>query len=203
MPTVGSSILETSRPSAPASPLLRTHPIGLDARIRHRRKLMQTPASYDVLGRLMMIIFHPERYWRECKPPGITVMNQSALDWQEPGDPVLPTIAISKDGYDLLILDVPLRHPPQLVDTSARLDDLKFGKVDQHYRDRSEHWFKNFLRIWPIFKIVYKPAGVADWRFILGQASLDGTGTYPDFLVDPKVGEAHIIGGSFRIGTVR
>ncbi|MGH9406776.1 MAG: hypothetical protein ACRD3D_13190 [Terriglobia bacterium] len=159
--------------------------LGIQQRIEAQR-LAAKFREFDLVGRLSVIVFDargmnaPEREY--------DLVNGNMLDWEDRG----PWLAVSKDQQDLLVAGT-VPHPPELRDTSTYPPQL----APQRYSDRTQSKFGDFLVIQPVYQILYKPKGIADWKIIRVTTGFDGS--QMAFLVDPELGEGHLIGGHFQL----
>lgn len=156
-------------------------------RIEHRRKLARLQ-DFTILGRLNSIVFNAQDL--DAPKLAAPILYPNVLDWLGKG----PWLGLSTDQQDLLVIsEVP--SPPDLPDTST----APATKVPQRYTDRTRAWFaKRFLVFRSVHQILYRPKGVAGWGLIAASTGFDDT--QMAFMVDPKTGEAHFVGGRFQIG---
>lgn len=168
------------------SVLVQAPPLSMDERIAHRQKLARLQ-EFTILGRFNMIVFDP----RGLDPPRVErpILNPNHLDWMDRG----PWLGLSTDQQDLLVISS-VAHPPQLPDTRVHPPIM----VEQKYSDLTRKRFKGFLVIQPVFQIRFKPKGQAATGLITASTGFDDT--QMAFLVNPRTGEAHFVGGLFEIG---
>ncbi len=183
----------------------------LNTRLEHRRKLMADPKAFTLIGRMHKIVFDPHG----MTPPKLDfpVWSPNLLAWL---DEPYPWLALSKDEQDLLILgklphpsDLP--HPTESVATTLPGWANRGGRmprpVPQRYSDRTTTFigkeqhgapdFSNvdtFFTIQPVEQILIHPVRSEIFNFIRPGIAPDGSLTA--FLVNPKTGEAHFIGGT-------
>jgi len=176
--------------------------IGLKARIEHQRHVVND-RRYKRLGRVVMIIFNPDLMHRPPMNGRKILPAFNVLDWR--GDPERPGpwIGLSEDHQDLVLYGndggffYAVPHPPDIPDNSG---PVKID-VEQRYRDRTTEKLKNspFLLIEPVHQIIFKPFGIASWTKIF--VNEDYHGRQMTFLIDPRRGEGHLVGGRFAIGS--
>jgi len=186
----------------------------LDTRIEHRRKLMQEPKGYTLIGRMHKIVFDP--HGMNLPVLDYPVWGPNLLSWL---DEPYPWLGLSKDEQDLLILgkllhpsDLP--HPTETVPTTLPGWASRGGRmprpVPQRYSDRTTAFigknkngapdFENadtFYTIQPVEQILIHPVRSDIFNFIRPGVAPDGT--LMSFLVNPKSAEAHFIGGTMTL----
>jgi hypothetical protein len=185
--------------------------LSLEQRIAHRRELLADRRSYTIMGRLHKIVFDP--FGMNLPPLTYPVVCQNMLQWL---DEPYPTLALSKDEHDLLILGK-IPQPSDLPGDVNNLDDYvptslpgwasRGGKMPrrypQRYSDRTRGYLggseanPDFLVIQPIEQILFQPVRTATYSMIRPTEGPDGTRMA--FLIDPRRGEGHFIGGSVLV----
>ena len=175
---------------------------------------MQDPKCYTLIGRMHKIVFDPHG----MTPPVLdyVVWSPNLLAWL---DEPYPWLALSKDEQDLLIIgklphpsDLP--HPTESVPTTLPGWASRGGRmprpVPQRYSDRTtmfigkenhgEPDFGNrdtFFTIQPVEQILIHPVRSEIFNLIRPGVAPDGS--LMAFLVNPKSGEAHFIGGRVTV----
>jgi hypothetical protein len=171
------------------APMIRCSPLTLEARLQARRRAVRY-REFDLVGRLSCIVFDP----RGMNAPEVEyeVLEGNKLDWEIGGRPSGIWLGLSKDQQDLLICG-PVPAPPQLRDTRVYPPRM----MPQLYSDRSQVHFRNFVVIQPVCQLCIQPRGVATLRIVPVTTGFDGT--QMSFLIDPLIGEGHLVGGHFQL----
>lgn len=202
----------SKKPSEIGSPAIITpvRQAPLDVRLSWRRRIANDPKAYTYLGTLQKIVFDP--HGMSLPKLDYPVFCPNMLGWLE--EPY-PRLALSLDQQDLLVIgkvrqpsDWP--HPTETVATALPGWQTRGGvmprPIPQRYSERTIEFIgkgngdgpdfsdpDTFFVLQPIEQILVKPHGATIFNFVRPGVGPDATSMA--FLINPKTGEGHFIGG--------
>jgi hypothetical protein len=201
---------------------VRIIPRSAEDRIAAQQDLINS-GEYYPLGRLYTAVFIPELM---DPPPHHYVFERNKLMWTGTDRNRFPMLAVSKNGRDLLFLPdrygVQIPHPPDIVDTNSFVKTtdaewqsqpyrlaggktvmlgrggLKPKEWPQRYSDRTRTKLGStgYLRLGPVYQLMYHDAQIGEWRIV--QVSADLKGDMMALFVNPKTQKGHLVGGLFQ-----